>query len=124
MPKLTIDLAGEKRSVEVPMNKRLINALIDEGAVDQLHACGGNAKCTSCRVQFVAGKPERMTIAEKDVLAAKGLLQQPDIRLSCQMLADRDMEVKIISRFAGSGRVDAGKPCGEVIMPPPTWINS
>ena len=32
-------------------------------------ACGGNARCTTCRVEFVAGEPDRMTEAEKTVLA-------------------------------------------------------
>ena len=58
-------------------------ALTDEAGVDQLHACGGNARCTTCRVEFVDGEPSAMTVAEKQVLGAKGL---SGVRLSCQML--------------------------------------
>jgi ferredoxin len=88
--------------------------------VDQLHACGGNARCTTCRVQFVAGEPDQKTEAEKNVLAARGLTT-PGLRLSCQILCDHDMAVQIISRLAGSGRKDAGgKPAPE-ITPPPVW---
>ena len=121
MPNLKIDLNGASSAVEVPMGKRLVNAIEDEGKVDQLHACGGNAKCTTCRVQFVTGKPASMTQAEKELLAARGLSDQPDIRLSCQMLIEHDMELKIISRLTGSGRVDAGKRCADDINPPPAW---
>ena len=53
------------------------------------------------RVEFVAGEPERMTQAEKSVLAARGLT---GMRLSCQIVCDHDMSVRIISRLAGSGR--------------------
>src|SRR5436190_15858051 len=106
MPKLTVEGVGE---FEVPQGKRLVLALEDEARIDQLHACGGFARCTTCRVQFVAGEPEKMTEAEKEVLLAKGLLGQSGLRLSCQILCDHDMEVKIISRFEGSGRKDAGK---------------
>src|SRR5688572_19978083 len=67
MPKLTVDSVG---SFEVPDGKRLVNALTDEAKVDQLHACGGNARCTTCRVEFISGEPEKMTQAEKDILAA------------------------------------------------------
>ena len=105
MAKLTVDGVG---SFEVPQGKRLVNALADEAKIDQLHACGGNARCTTCRVQFVAGEPEKMTEAEKQVLAAKGLASQPGLRLSCQIVCDHDMELKAISRLAGSGRADAG----------------
>lgn len=116
MPKLTIDGLGD---VEVAAGKRLVNALTDDAKVDQLHACGGNARCTTCRVEFVAGEPDRMTEAEKAVLAARGLT---GMRLSCQISCDADMTVKIISRFAGSGRADAGKRPEDAISPPPVWV--
>ena len=116
MPKLTVEGVGE---FEVPAGKRLVNALSDEAGVDQLHACGGAARCTTCRVEFVAGEPDRMTEAEKTVLAARGLT---GVRLSCQIPCDHDMSVKVISRFTGSGRVDAGKQPEDAITPPPVWV--
>ena len=102
--------------------KRLVNALSDEAGVDQLHACGGFARCTTCRVQFVAGEPGQMTQAETDVLTTRGLIGQPGLRLSCQILCDHDMQVKAISRLAGSGRADAGKRPADEITPPPVWV--
>ena len=118
MPKLTVESVGE---FEVPQGKRLVNVLEDEAKVDQLHACGGNARCTTCRVEFIKGEPEKMTEAEKQVLAARGLASQPGLRLSCQMLCDHDMELKAISRLTGSGRADAGKRPADEITPPPVW---
>src|SRR5262245_47774731 len=102
MPKLTVEGVG---TFEVPAGKRLVLALEDEAKVDQLHACGGNARCTTCRVQFIAGEPATMTEAERSVLAARGLV---GVRLSCQILCEQDMAVRAISRLAGSGRKDAG----------------
>jgi ferredoxin len=116
MPKLTIDGVGES---DVPENKRLVLALTDEAGIDQLHACGGNARCTTCRVEFLAGEPDQMTEAEKAVLAAKGLT---GVRLSCQIVCDHDMTVRVISRLTGSGRADAGKRPVEMIAPPPVWV--
>jgi ferredoxin len=119
MPKLTVEGAG---TFEVPAGKRLVLALEDEGGIDQLHACGGNARCTTCRVEFVEGEPEKMTQAEKDVLAAKGLAGTPNLRLSCQVLCDHDMSVRATSRLAGSGRADAGKrPTDELMPEPVVW---
>src|SRR5438270_8372772 len=102
MPKLTVDGVG---SFDIPQGKRLVLALEDEAKVDQLHACGGNARCTTCRVEFVAGEPDQMTAAEQAVLKARGLT---GVRLSCQILCDHDMTVRAISRLAGSGRPDVG----------------
>lgn len=113
MPTLTVEGVG---TIEVPQGKRLVLALVDEGGVDQLHACGGNARCTTCRVEFVAGKPDLMTASEKSVLAARGLA---GVRLSCQILCDHDMTVRAISRFAGSGRKDAGKRPEDAIQSQP-----
>ena len=115
MPKLTVEGAG---TFDVPPNKRLVLALEDEAKIDQLHACGGNARCTTCRVEFTAGEPDQMTEAEKQVLAARGLT---GVRLSCQILCDHDMSVKAISRLAGSGRKDAGGRPADDITPPPVW---
>ena len=115
MPKLTVEGFGE---FEVPDGKRLVLALSEEAGVDQLHACGGNARCTTCRVEVLAGEPEQMTVAEKTVLAAKGVT---GVRLSCQMLCDRDLSVRCISRVEGSGRPGPGNTPTAEISPPPVW---
>jgi len=117
MPKLTVEGIG---TFDVPQGKRMVLALEDEAKVDQLHACGGNARCTTCRVEFVAGEPEMMTAAEKSVLAARAL---SGVRLSCQIPCDHDMTVRAISRLAGSGRPDAGKrPLDEIQPQPVQWV--
>ena len=116
MPKLTVEGFG---TFDVPDGKRMVLALEDDAKVDQLHACGGNARCTTCRVEFVAGEPDRMTAAEKQVLAARGLT---GVRLSCQIPCDHDMSVRANSRLAGSGRPDAGSRPADEITPPPQWV--
>jgi ferredoxin len=118
MPTLTVENVG---AFEIPAGKRMVLALTDEAKLDQLHACGGNARCTTCRVEFVSGEPEKMTNAEKTVLAARGVT---GVRLSCQIVCDHDMTVKCISRLAGSGRVDAGKrPLDEIQPQPVEWTS-
>jgi ferredoxin len=117
MPKLSVEGVGE---FDVPEGKRLVLALEDEAGIDQLHACGGNARCTTCRVEFIEGEPDKMTVAEKTVLNARGL---SGVRLSCQIACDRDMSVRAISRLAGSGRKDAGaRPTDDIQPQPVEWI--
>src|SRR4051794_19454791 len=94
MPILTVEGFAP---VEVEAGKRLVNAIEQDAGVDILHACGGNARCTTCRVEFLSGEPERTTMAERTKLAEKGL---SGIRLSCQITCDHDMAVRAISRLA------------------------
>jgi len=115
MPKLTVEDVG---TVEVPHGKRLVLALEQDAKVDVLHACGGNARCTTCRVEFVEGEPTAFTAAERERLAARALT---GVRLSCQILCERDMTVRAISRLQGSGRADPGATPAETITPPPQW---
>ena len=102
-----------------PHNKRLVLAIEQDAKVDVMHACGGNARCTTCRVEFDDGEPEKMTAAEKARLDAKGLT---GVRLSCQILCDQDMTVRAVSRLEGTGRPDPGGTPGETITPPPEWL--
>ena len=115
MPNLTIEGYG---TYEVPAGQRLVLAIEQQG-VDILHACGGNARCTTCRVEFVTGEPAAMTRAEKEKLEQRGLT---GVRLSCQIACDHDMAVRPISRLEGSGRADAGPPPEPTIQPPPEWL--
>jgi ferredoxin len=115
MPKLSVEGFP---SVEVESGTRLVLAIEQDAHVDILHACGGNARCTTCRVEFVEGEPERMTVAEKNVLAARGV---EGARLACQIVCDQDMTVRAISRLEGSGRTDPGRAPDSSIQPPPEW---
>lgn len=105
--------------VDVEYGKRMVLALEQDVKIDQLHACGGNARCTTCRVEFIAGEPEMMTAAEKRALDARGLT---GVRLSCQIVCDHEMTVRAISRLEGSGRPDAGPTPLPTIQPPPEWV--
>ncbi|HXW03969.1 MAG TPA: 2Fe-2S iron-sulfur cluster-binding protein [Vicinamibacterales bacterium] len=116
MPKLTVEGYAP---VEVESGKRLVLAIEEDAGVDVLHACGGNARCTTCRVEFIEGEPATTTVAEQQVLAARGVT---GVRLSCQIVCDHDMSVRAISRLTGSGRPDAGPTPAPQVTPPPEWI--
>lgn len=118
MPKLNVEGVG---TFEVPLGKKLVLALIDEAKIDQLHKCGGFAKCTTCRVRFVEGEPDKVTQAERSVLEARGLGATAGLRLSCQITCDQDMHVVAESRLSTSGKTDAGPRPEDAITPPPIW---
>jgi ferredoxin len=89
MPQVTIN--GKIHEVE--SGKRLVLA-IEEAGVDIGHRCGGFARCTTCRVEFVAGEPKTMTRAEFEKLTERGLYGQA--RLSCQIVCDHDMSLNVM----------------------------
>lgn len=96
-------------------------AIEHDAGVDVLHACGGNARCTTCRVVFVAGEPDRQTKAEQERLAQRGLT---GVRLSCQITCDRDMTVRVLNRLESSGRPDPGPPPAADVEPSPEWVTA
>jgi ferredoxin len=115
MPTLTVEGFAP---VAVEAGKRLVLAIEEDAGVDILHACGGNSRCTTCRVEFISGEPSAMTTAEKLKLAEKGLT---GVRLACQIACDSDLSVRAISRLTGSGRPDPGRKPEPTIQPAPEW---
>lgn len=115
MPKLTIEGLG---SFDISPGKRLINAILDDARGNQHYSCGGNAKCTTCRVQFIQGEPEKITEAEKSLLSASGLDKEIGVRLSCQILCEQDMTIRLI--FPKPPLKSPPHPAEE-IQPPPVW---
>ncbi len=104
----------DDRSFEVADGTRLVLALEDNG-VDILHLCGGNAKCTSCRVTFTEGEPFSLNDDEMAILQAKELIGQ--VRLSCQILTSHTMSLSAGITVKGSKYDSAGPRPADGIPP-------
>lgn len=118
MPSLTIDGVVH----DVPHGRRLVLAIADAG-VDIGHRCGGQARCTTCRVEFEAGEPSEMTDAEASKLKEKGLYGSA--RLSCQIVVTHDMSVKPLVTLADQPNwQDTGPRPSEDVEPAPTFSSS
>ena len=105
MPTVTVE--GEK-PFEVEDGKKLVLALEDAG-IDVLHRCGGNARCTTCRVQILSGDPGPMEALERERLAREASLG-PDIRLCCQVRVHGDLSLRVLGRAAASGMTAGPRP--------------
>jgi len=106
-------------SFEVEDGKRLVLA-VEGCGVEIGHRCGGFARCTTCRVEFSAGEPERMTVAERDKLREVGLFGE--VRLSCQCLAADGMKLRPLMLVSEQGWSDPGPPPAAEITPPAEWV--
>jgi ferredoxin len=86
-------------SFEVEEGTKLVLAL-EQNGVDVSHRCGGQARCTTCRVAFASPEPP-MGETEKQCLEEDGELG--NFRLSCQVRVDQDMEVEVLMRASEKG---------------------
>jgi ferredoxin len=104
VPTIRMEGIGETTTQD---GQRLVLAVMDAG-VDILHRCGGNARCTTCRVQILSGDPGPMTEAEEAKLAS--LEDRPEnMRLSCQVRCCDDLTVRVLRRLVDNPDMsDAG----------------
>jgi len=66
MPKITAETAGGTLAFEAVEGKKLVLNIEDNG-IDILHRCGGNARCTTCRVEVLSGDPGEIREPEATV---------------------------------------------------------
>ena len=105
MPRIEAITATGSQEIDGPEGKKLVLVLEDAG-IDILHRCGGNARCTTGRVEVLAGDPGEMGELERNRLAMETDL--PDhVRLSCQVRVHDDLKVQVINQVSVRG-MDAG----------------
>ena len=102
-----VTVLGEQ-PFEVETGKKLVLAIEDAG-IDILHRCGGNARCTTCRVEVLDGSVPPMEPLEKERLDREGDLA-PNVRLSCQIRVESDVEVRVINRSQQAGVPPGPRP--------------
>ena len=105
MPKIQAETANGLIETEPPAGKKLVLSIEDAG-IDILHRCGGNARCTTCRVEILEGDPGEMEELERNRLAMESELG-PNVRLSCQIRVSNDLKVRVINQASVRG-IDPG----------------
>ena len=105
MPKIEAITATGEQSIEAPEGKKLV-LVIEDAGIDILHRCGGNARCTTCRVEVLRGDPGEMGELERNRLAIEAELAD-NVRLSCQIRVHNDLNVRVINQVSVRG-MDAG----------------
>jgi len=105
MPNIEATTASSRQTIDAPQGKKLVLVLEDAG-IDILHRCGGNARCTTCRVEILEGDPGEMRELERNRLALEAELAD-NVRLSCQIRVTGDLSVRVINQVSVRG-MDAG----------------
>ena len=105
MPKVEATTASGTQTIEALEGKKLV-LVIEDAGIDILHRCGGNARCTTCRVELLEGDAGEMGELERNRLALEAELA-PNVRLSCQIRVHNDLKVNVINQASVRG-MDAG----------------
>lgn len=105
MPQIEATTATETKTIDAPSGKKLV-LVIEDAGIDILHRCGGNARCTTCRVELLEGDAGEMGELERDRLAMEAELAD-NIRLSCQIRVNNDLKVRVVNQ-ASVRQMDAG----------------
>jgi ferredoxin len=105
MPRIEAETATGVQAFEAEPNQKLVLALEDAG-IDILHRCGGLARCTTCRVEVMAGDPGEIGELERERLAREANLAE-NVRLSCQVHVIDDLKVRVVNQVSTRG-MDAG----------------
>jgi len=108
MRRITAETAGGQVAFEAEEGRKLVLAIEDNG-IDILHRCGGNARCTTCRVEVISGDPGEIGEPEKIILATKTDLGD-HTRLSCQVRIIDDLHVKVINQASVKGMEPGTRP--------------
>jgi adenylate cyclase len=62
--------------------------------IPHAHACGGNARCSTCRVLILSGDEHCSPRNEKEQALADRLHFAPELRLACQTVISGDVELR------------------------------
>ncbi len=111
MPTIEAETATGTQVFEPPAGKKLVLAIEDAG-IDILHRCGGNARCTTCRVELLAGDAGEMGELERNRLAMEAELAD-NIRLSCQIRIADNLKVRVINQASVRGMDPGPRPLDE-----------
>jgi len=105
MAQITAETANGTVVFNCETGRKLVLCLEDNG-IDILHRCGGNARCTTCRVKIISGEVDEMSDAERAILSTKADLP-PNTRLSCQIRLSGDIHLEVVNQ-AGVTGLDPG----------------
>ena len=108
MPRIEAETAGGVREFEAQDGRKLVLAIEDAG-IDILHRCGGNAKCTTCRVEVLDGDAGEMRELERNRLALETGLAE-NVRLSCQVRVQDDLKVRVVNQSSTRGLDPGPRP--------------
>ena len=115
----TLTYTLDQRTIEVDPAETILQVSLRSG-IPHAHACGGNARCSTCRVLILEGVEHCDPRNDKEQMLAERLHFKSEIRLACQttirkevtlrrlVLDDEDLQLTD-QRSAGTSPTSAGE---------------
>lgn len=105
--RIGVDVAGFG-CVSVAAGRRLVLGL-EDGGVDILHRCGGNARCATCRVEVLEVERTPVTPWEEERLS-RLKSRKETTRLSCQIRVLEPLVVEVVNHLSEHPEMDDPGP--------------
>lgn len=94
MPKIIIQNLYNKEIFVENEDKTLLEIIL-ENKLDWMHACGGKGKCTTCKIQVVAGLDHISPITSGELKFQNQKRLTDNERLSCQSYVHGDIVIRV-----------------------------
>ncbi|HYF50664.1 MAG TPA: adenylate/guanylate cyclase domain-containing protein [Planctomycetota bacterium] len=111
-----VTVLPDNKTIPASEDQTLLSATLAAG-IPHIHACGGRARCSTCRVQVTKGLehchvrgPEEQTMAERLHFA-------PEVRLACQTRVNGDVTIRRMALDHADEVVLAQNAGGTAIAP-------
>jgi adenylate cyclase len=88
-----INLFKEHQEIDCPENSNILQATLAAG-LNHAHACGGEGKCSTCRVSIMEGIENCNPRNEAEQKMNEKLNFPPEIRLACQTKINGDISIR------------------------------
>jgi len=83
----------DEREVEASADETILQASL-RGGIPHTHVCGGNARCSTCRVLILEGLACCGPRTAKEEIIASQLHFEPTIRLACQVTVSGEVTLR------------------------------
>ena len=90
---MKISFKPDKISTEISPDESILTAALRNG-INHLHACGGSARCSTCRIQVVSGLENCNPRNELELKLADTHNFSDDVRLACQTTITGDVDIR------------------------------
>lgn len=122
---MELTLLPNKQVIEVATDQTILSAVLERN-IPIAHACGGNAKCSSCRIYITEGIDNCCPRNEKESYLANALGFNKHMRLACQtriegpVTAKRqvvdEIDLQIVTTTKRQGRNSIGEEKEVTVM--------
>ena len=90
---MKISFKPDNISTEISTDESILTAALRNG-INHLHACGGSARCSTCRIQVVSGLENCNPRNELELKLADTHNFSDDVRLACQTTITGNVDIR------------------------------